>query len=403
MTRSPHTTRQAAGDPRRRFPIRDRIAHTLPPRARRSLRMAALGVGAIAISAAIGAPDGGPPSRLCAGGDVSLGTRILAPRPSPPRRRRQEPPVAEPSPDTLLAPLSPLIADADVVLFNNESAIGDAPARAKCRPRSTACYALRAPPRAAAALARFGAGRQLVANVANNHSHDAGRAGVPTTGDQLRAAGIAVTGDDTLATVVALPGGDTLAFLGFSLSTTPNINQVDRVRRIVAREAAKYPALIVTAHLGAEGVRAQHTRDITERHAGERRGNPVAFAHGAIDAGAAMFIGHGPHVLRAMEWYHGRLIVYSLGNLLTHGPFSMREPLNRGAIACVVLDHRGGVLAGELRSTVQLAAGIVRPDSTRRAVALVSRLSRQDRGASGVQFGPLGSIIVAEPIGRPSP
>lgn len=39
-------------------------------------------------------------------------------------------------------------------------------------------------------------------------------------------------------------------------------------------------------------------------------------AHAAIDAGADIVIGHHPHVLQGMEWYKGRLIVYSLGNMV---------------------------------------------------------------------------------------
>jgi len=37
-------------------------------------------------------------------------------------------------------------------------------------------------------------------------------------------------------------------------------------------------------------------------------------AHAAIDAGADIFIGHGPHRLRAIEIYQGKPIFYSLGN-----------------------------------------------------------------------------------------
>jgi poly-gamma-glutamate synthesis protein (capsule biosynthesis protein) len=40
----------------------------------------------------------------------------------------------------------------------------------------------------------------------------------------------------------------------------------------------------------------------------------VQFAHAAIDAGADIFAAHGPHVLRGIEIYKGRLIFYSLGN-----------------------------------------------------------------------------------------
>ncbi|MDH5760728.1 MAG: CapA family protein [Gemmatimonadota bacterium] len=40
------------------------------------------------------------------------------------------------------------------------------------------------------------------------------------------------------------------------------------------------------------------------------------FTHAVIDAGADIFVGHGPHVLRGIEIYKGRPIFYSLGNFL---------------------------------------------------------------------------------------
>ncbi|MBI3981531.1 MAG: CapA family protein [Gemmatimonadetes bacterium] len=42
----------------------------------------------------------------------------------------------------------------------------------------------------------------------------------------------------------------------------------------------------------------------------------VQFAHAVIDAGADAFVGHGPHVLRAVEIYKGKPIFYSLGDFL---------------------------------------------------------------------------------------
>lgn len=42
----------------------------------------------------------------------------------------------------------------------------------------------------------------------------------------------------------------------------------------------------------------------------------VTFAHAAIDAGADVFVGHGPHVLRGIEIYKGRPVFYSLSNFI---------------------------------------------------------------------------------------
>ncbi len=58
------------------------------------------------------------------------------------------------------------------------------------------------------------------------------------------------------------------------------------------------------------------------------------FAKSCIDAGASAVIGHGPHIVRGIELYHGGVIFYSLGNFLfendtvTHLPADFYE--NRG-------------------------------------------------------------------------
>jgi poly-gamma-glutamate capsule biosynthesis protein CapA/YwtB (metallophosphatase superfamily) len=43
----------------------------------------------------------------------------------------------------------------------------------------------------------------------------------------------------------------------------------------------------------------------------------VQYARAAIDAGADVFVGSGPHVLRGIEIYKGKVILYSLGNFIT--------------------------------------------------------------------------------------
>ena len=42
----------------------------------------------------------------------------------------------------------------------------------------------------------------------------------------------------------------------------------------------------------------------------------VEYAHAAIDAGADVFVGSGPHVLRGIEIYKGKVIFYSLGSFI---------------------------------------------------------------------------------------
>jgi hypothetical protein len=334
------------------------------------------------------------PVRLCAGGDVTLGSNLdlkWARFAADTLRRRFG---MSPLPDSLAKRLTPLVGGADVVLLNIEGAIGSGPVPPKCSPRSKNCFAFRMPPSAGAALRRaIDSGAVIVGNVANNHSHDAGDDGREATIARLKRAGIFVVGADTIATPVALPSGDTIAMLGFHTdSDAPDARDLDAVRRHVRRAADRYPIVVVTMHLGAEGPGAQRTQNATELFLGMDRGNPVGFADAAFAGGATLVVGHGPHVLRAAEWRDDRLVFYSLGNLLTYGPFSMHEPTNRGAVACATIDSAGHVSDAELRPTMQLWPGVLERDRTHRAWALIDSLSALDFPETGARVDSTGRL-----------
>ena len=334
------------------------------------------------------------PLHVCAGGDVTLGTNLdpLWSRPAADTLWQQF--GIRPDPDSIAPSLKPFLVGADLILLNIEGAIGAGPAPRKCGPKSTNCFAFRQPPNAAAALRRLADSTvAIVGNVANNHAHDAGSDGRDTTIALLDAAGIRVTGYDTLATAVGLPSGDTIGVLGFYTdSVSPDARDLRAVRRHVARAVAQYGAVIVTMHLGAEGPSAQRTRNETERFLKLNRGNPVGFADAAFAGGATLVIGHGPHVLRAAEWRGERLALYSLGNLLTYGPFRLREPTNRGVVACATIDSAGFVSHAELRPTMQVWPGVIQSDSTRRAWTLIDSLSALDFPRTGATVDTTGAL-----------
>ena len=336
-----------------------------------------------------------PPSRrdvrVCAGGDVTLGTNldtswVLA------KARAGARPAALPDPWPLLAPLRPLVTGADVLLLNVEGAIGAGRAPRKCARGSTLCYAFRQPPEAAAALRRLGDSAHVVGNVANNHAHDAGDAGFAGTLARLDAAGVLVTGADTLATAVPIGEGDTVAVLGFSPWTFARVHDLAAVRRHVARAAERHARVIVTMHIGAEGATARHTRDVVERFAGENRGNSVAFARAAVRGGASLVIGHGPHVLRGIEWVGPSLVAHSLGNLVTYGPFNHSGYDDHGAILCATLSADGTVRDARLHSTRQRAPGLVEADPTHLGAREVAELTRLDFPRTGARVSPTGEV-----------
>jgi Bacterial capsule synthesis protein PGA_cap len=329
--------------------------------------------------------------RFCAGGDVSLGTNLdttwARNRFDGDQRVR-----ALPDPRELLAPLKPLLSDANIILLNVEGAIGSGQAPRKCDRRSSLCFALRQPPGAAAALRSVNDSAIVVGNVANNHAHDAGDAGLLETRRRLAQAGVLVTGADTLATPVPLAEGDTIGFLGFSPWTIAGLSDLDAVRRHISRAVEQYGRVIVTMHIGAEGATARHTPDKTERFAGENRGNSVAFARTAVQAGASLVIGSGPHVLRAIEWNGHALIAHSLGNLVTYGPFNHSGYNDHGALLCATLGSDGAVRDASLRSTVQRSPGFVQADTANLGARDVAELSKQDFPRTGAEISPSGEI-----------
>jgi hypothetical protein len=329
--------------------------------------------------------------RFCAGGDVSLGTNLDTAWAR--NRFDGEGRVhALPDPRSLLAPLEPLVADANVLLLNVEGAIGAGAAPRKCSRRSTLCYALRQQPAVAAALRHLNDSAIVVGNVANNHAHDAGEAGFLETLRRLGAAGVLATGADTLATPVPVAEGDTVAFLGFSPWTIAGIADLDAVRRHVKRASERYGRVIVTMHIGAEGAAARHTPDRIERFAGENRGNSVAFARAAAESGASLVIGSGPHVLRGIEWNGRSLIAHSLGNLVTYGPFNHTAYNDHGALLCATLAPDGSVRDAVLRSTIQRAPGYVQADSANLGAADAAELSKADFPRTGAAISANGEI-----------
>lgn len=49
-------------------------------------------------------------------------------------------------------------------------------------------------------------------------------------------------------------------------------------------------------------------------------------AHASVDAGADLVVGHHPHVVQGFEWYKGRLVMHSLGNVLFDQDFLSTFP-----------------------------------------------------------------------------
>jgi len=259
----------------------------------------------------------------------------------------------------------------------------------KCGANSTACYEFQVPP----SWARYfkHAGFTIVSN-ANNHAYDFWQAGLDDTVAALDRAGLAHTGRTDEITYLHVHGL-TVAFIGVaSYPNTGPLNDYPAARRLI-RAADRHADMVVVAmHAGAEGVDAEHLTGQDEIYEGENRGNPEAFAHMAIDAGADLIIGYSPHVLRAMQVYHHRLIAYSLGNFAGYHNFTTEGALGVSGILRVKLAADGRFLSGRLVSTVLAGPGQPQLDPDGQGAALVEQLSREDLGARGAHLSADGVI-----------
>ena len=290
---------------------------------------------------------------------------------------------------SMLASVSDLLRGADIAAVNLEGTLGHG-GSAKCAPgASRTCFAFQAPPENAVSL---GAAGVDIVNVANNHSLDFGAIGVAQTTQALRRWGIGQAGFREKITYLDLPRAR-VAFLGFAAYAWASpIRDLARVRLLVARAAHHSNVVVVFMHAGAEGSDRTHTPNHDEQAFGELRGNPRAFAQAAVDAGADLVLGSGPHVLRGIEHRRGRLIAYSLGNLAGYRNFALGGRSALSGLLRVRVGPQGSFAAGAFTSLRLSGPGLPVVDPTGAAGSMVSALSRADFGNGGVRVRANGEL-----------
>jgi poly-gamma-glutamate capsule biosynthesis protein CapA/YwtB (metallophosphatase superfamily) len=294
--------------------------------------------------------------------------------------------------EATLAAVRPFFRRADLAIANLEGTLAVA-GSAKCLARSSGCFAFRASPGWAAVLRRAGLS---ALNVANNHALDYGPEAQQETLAALRSAGLAHDGLPGEITFVRA-GTVRVALIGCApYSWAQSLLDIPGTQALVRAAARRAQVVIVYMHAGAEGTDAVHVSDRDEAYLGEPRGNPVAFAHAMIDAGADLVFASGPHVLRAMEWYENRLIAYSLGNLAGTHTLATDGVLSDSALLRVTLDARGRLAAGSLVPLRLDAAGTPAVDPQRDSLRLVDSLSRQDFPTSAVRVTATGRLTPPE-------
>jgi hypothetical protein len=299
---------------------------------------------------------------IAAVGDIMLGTDYPQPR------------LAE-NAATLLMPMAPVLQQADVTFGNLEGVLLEGGEAAKQCSRPANCYLFRSPVSYATTLAS--AGFDLL-SLANNHARDFGEEGRDATMQALDAAGIHHSGR---AGDVATweQAGLQMAMVAFAPFRGSH-DMLDMIsgRLLIEKLASQSDILIVSMHGGAEGGDRTRLPFATEEFHGEDRGDVVAFAHMAVEAGGDLILGHGPHVPRALELYQGRLIAYSLGNFATYWGINTVGVNGLAPILFASLDQSGSFIDGRLYSARQQRPLGPVPDPENQAAHLIRELTLAD-------------------------
>jgi poly-gamma-glutamate synthesis protein (capsule biosynthesis protein) len=101
-----------------------------------------------------------------------------------------------------------------------------------------------------------------------------------------------------------------------SVNLVPNADDISDILAEVRRARAIAEAVMVSVHSHEPSNESDEPAEFFK-----------TFAQQAIDAGAALVIGHGPHRLRGVEIYKGGAILYSLGNFV-YQPSEGHAPTN---------------------------------------------------------------------------
>jgi hypothetical protein len=343
------------------------------------------------------------PVRLAFVGDINLGTATL-PDGVPPDTGRG-----------LLDGARPALTG-DLVIGNFEGVLADTGTSEKCermrerevhrrdrtprrrqRPDTAevrpGCYAFRTPTALAPRLVDAGFTHL---NLANNHANDYGPPGRASTERILDSLGLKLYGPLGRVAIDTVRRGDGLTTVGLiGFTTYPYAYDLLDIARSVAVVDSIRPLvdlLVVTFHGGSEGTRALHVSEAPESLGREPRGDLRRWARAVIDAGADVVVGHGPHVLRGIEFYRDKLVAYSLGNFVTYRGFNLEGPLGVTGVLQLEFAPDRRLRSARLVPMVQRPRAGPAPDPAATALDLVRRLSEEDFGVAAGRVSDDGEI-----------
>ena len=278
----------------------------------------------------------------------------------------------------ILSDTEKILQDADITIGNLEGTLFDEGGIPKSCSDPSVCFVFRTPSKYGQYLKKAGFD---YLSLANNHSNDFGDEGIRQTMKNLDELGIKYTGIKKLAeTTIIEKDNLKYGFVSFApLSKTVNLNNYEYADELIKSLKSEVDIVIVMFHGGAEGNGKEHLTRKTEMFFGENRGNVFKFARMAVDAGADIIFGQGPHVTRAIELYKNKFISYSAGNFATYGKFNLKGSSGIAPIFKITLDSKGNFIEGEI-IPVRQTKGVYGPfiDENKSAVKEIISLNKSD-------------------------
>lgn len=292
--------------------------------------------------------------------------------------------------DSLFKSVKPYLQGADILFGNFESTMTDYPYSSKGGGGGM-LFAFRTPPSYAKLLKDAGFD---ILSVANNHSYDFHEQGFKDTIKNIDSNGMKAVGKRDQIVYKNVKGVN-FAFIGFSNygEVHNSLLELKAGAEVVKKAKQKADIVVISVHAGAEGTGAINVRNKTEFFYGENRGNMVLFSRTMIDAGADLILGHGPHVMRALELYKGKLIAYSLGNFMGYRTLSTAGELGQSLILDVKMNPQGDFVSGKIIPVQLNSRGIPFIDDDFRSVGLMRRLTRSDFPNTDLKIDDKGQIL----------
>lgn len=284
-----------------------------------------------------------------------------------------------------------IISDATFAGGNLEGSFLDGPGHRRRMTNPKTYFIFRMPPEYVNRLLE--AGYDFV-GIANNHINDFGEPGRQSTMKTLRDAGLAHAGlKDKCETAYVERDGVVfgVAQVGHGMNNV-DVNDVKEVKRVVRELRKNADIVILSFHGGAEGTAHTHVPGKLEYYVGEKRGNVKEMARAAVDAGADVVFGHGPHVVRGAELYKDHIIFYSLGNFCTPKRMGIAGLTGQAPIAEVKLGMDGKFQGGKIHSFIQKSGLGPKVDPSNKAASQIRTLSLQDFPESPLRIADDGTL-----------